>query len=183
VAGNAAKDTPPQAFERGGAGKRVGGPCFLGPIRPVTNSSQAPCSNPLLTLLTEHIRPYLPLKFSLYFLFIFNTLMCLLLLSLCFGSTCPPLTLLKLRYILCCFIVYFRILSPDLIVLSLLVFRTLWLFMHLLCTILGHDISNNHSPPFYSHPHYLGFTWLDFRVKHVGSYVSYIVFSIFLLRI
>jgi len=48
--------------------------------------------------------------------------------------------------------------------------------MHLLCTILGHDISNNCSTPFCFHAHYLGFTWLDFRVKHVRTYVSYIVF-------
>jgi len=68
-------------------------------------------------------------------------------------------------------------------VLSNQVFRILHLFMHLLCTILGHDISNNHSTPFCFHPHYLGFTWLDFRVKHVRTYVSYIVFPIFLLRI
>ena len=63
------------------------------------------------------------------------------------------------------------------------VFRILQLFMHLLCTILGHDISNNRSTPFCFHAHYLGFTWLDFRVKHVRTYVSYIVFPIFLLRI
>jgi len=49
------------------------------------------------------------LKFLVYFLCIFNTLQCILLLSLCFGSACPPLTLLQLRYILWCFIVYFRI--------------------------------------------------------------------------
>jgi len=39
------------------------------------------------------------LKFFVYFLCIFNTLPCILLLSLCFGSACPPLTLLQLRYI------------------------------------------------------------------------------------
>ena len=33
------------------------------------------------------------------------------------------------------------------------------------------------------HAHYLGFTWLDFRVKNVRTYVFYIVFPIFLLRI
>jgi len=54
------------------------------------------------------------LKFFVYFLCIFNTLWCILLLSLCFGSACPPLTLLQLRYILWCFIVYFRIISRDL---------------------------------------------------------------------
>jgi len=61
--------------------------------------------NPLVVLL---------LKFFVYFLCIFNTLPCILLLSLCFGSACPPLTLLQLRYILWCFIVYFRIISRDL---------------------------------------------------------------------
>jgi len=59
----------------------------------------------------------------------------------------------------------------------------LGLFMHLLCTILGHDISNNRSTPFCFHAWYLGFTWLDFRVKHVRTYVSYIVFPILVLRI
>jgi len=68
-------------------------------------------------------------------------------------------------------------------VLSNHVFRILRLFMHLLSTILGHDISNNRSTAFCFHPHYLGFTLLDFRVKHVRTYVSYIVFPIFLLRI
>jgi len=68
-------------------------------------------------------------------------------------------------------------------VLSNQVFRILWLFMHLLCTILGHDISNNRSIPFGFHAHYLGFTWLDFRAKLVDIYVSYIVFPIFLLQI
>ena len=62
-------------------------------------------------------------------------------------------------------------------------FRILQLFIYLLCTILGHDILNNCSTPFCFHAHYLGFTWLDFRVKHVGTYVSYIVFQIFLLCI
>jgi len=61
-------------------------------------------------------------------------------------------------------------------VLSNQVLRILRLFMHLLCTILGHDISNNRSTPLCFHAHYLGFTWLDFRVKHVRTYVSYIVF-------
>jgi len=68
-------------------------------------------------------------------------------------------------------------------VLSNQVFRILPLFMHLLCTILGHDISNNHSTPFCFHAYYLGFTWLDFRVQHVRTYVSYIGFPVFLLRI
>jgi len=57
-------------------------------------------------------------------------------------------------------------------VLSNQVFRILLLFMPLLYTILGHDISNNRSTPLCFHTHYLGFTWLDFRVKHVGTYVS-----------
>ena len=39
----------------------------------------------------------------------FITLPCILLLSLCFGFTRTPLTLLQLRYILWCFIVYFGI--------------------------------------------------------------------------
>jgi len=33
-AGNAEKDTPPQAVEWGGAGKRAGGPRFSGPLPP-----------------------------------------------------------------------------------------------------------------------------------------------------
>jgi len=33
-AGNAEKDTPPQAIEWGGAGKRAGGPRFSGPRPP-----------------------------------------------------------------------------------------------------------------------------------------------------
>jgi len=53
---------------------------------------------------------------------------------------------------------------------------TLRLFMHLLCTILCHDISNNHSTPLCFHAHYLGFTWY-FRVKHRRTYIPYIVFS------
>jgi len=68
-------------------------------------------------------------------------------------------------------------------VLSNQVFRILQLFLHLLCTILGHDISNNDSTPFCFDAHYLGFTWLDFRVKHVRTYVSCIVFPILLLHI
>ena len=38
-AGNAEKDTPPQAVEWGGAGKRAGGPSFRGPVRPLTNTT------------------------------------------------------------------------------------------------------------------------------------------------
>jgi len=60
---------------------------------------------PLITVL---------LKFFVYFLCIFNTLLCILLLSLYFGSLCPLLTLLQLRYLLWCFIVYFKIISRDL---------------------------------------------------------------------
>jgi len=63
------------------------------------------------------------------------------------------------------------------------VLRILQLFMHLLCTILGHDMSNNRSTPFCFHGHYLGFTWLDFSVSYVRTYVSYIVFPIFILHI
>ena len=59
-------------------------------------------------------------------------------------------------------------------------FRILRLFMHLLCTTLGHDISNNLLTPSWIYAHYLGFIWKVFRVKHVGTYVSYIVFPIFL---
>jgi len=61
-----------------------------------------------------HILHSYVLKFFVYFLCIFNTLPCILLLSLCSGSACPPLTLLQLRYILWSFIVYFRIISRDL---------------------------------------------------------------------
>ena len=63
------------------------------------------------------------------------------------------------------------------------VFRILQLFMHLLCTILGHDISNNLLTPSWIHVYYLGFTWQVFRVKHDHIYVSYIVFPIFLSHI
>jgi len=65
------------------------------------------------TIISSYAR-WVMLKFFVYFLCIFNTLPCILLLSLCFGSTSPPLTLLQLRYILWCFIVYFRIISRDL---------------------------------------------------------------------
>jgi len=63
------------------------------------------------------------------------------------------------------------------------VFMILGLFMLLLCTILGDHISNNHSTHLYFHAHYLKFTWLDFRVKHVRTYISYIVVPMFLLHI
>ena len=74
----------------------------------------------------------------------FITLPCILLLSLCFGFTCTPLTLLQLRYILWCFIVYFRIIFWDLTCAFLSGIQD---FMHLLCTIVGHDISNNFITP------------------------------------
>ena len=70
----------------------------------------------------------------------FMTLPCILLLNLCFGFTCTPLTLLQLRYILWCFIVYFRIIFWDLIKCPFL--SGIQDFMHLLCIIVGHDISN-----------------------------------------
>ena len=60
----------------------------------------------------------------------FITLPCILLLSLCFGFTCTPLTLLQLRYILWCFIVYFRIIFWDLTCAFL---SSIQDFMHLLC--------------------------------------------------
>jgi len=67
--------------------------------------------------------------------------------------------------------------------LSSQVLRILRLFMHLLGTILGHDISDNRFTPLCFHAHYLRFAWLHFSVKHVGTYVSYNVFPIFLLHI
>jgi len=67
----------------------------------------------------------------------FITLPCILLLSLCFGSTCTPLTLLQLRYILWCFIVCFGIIFGDLTCAFL---SSVQDFMHLLCTIIGHNI-------------------------------------------
>ena len=74
----------------------------------------------------------------------FITLPCILLLSLCFGSTCTPLTLLQLRYILWCFIACFGIIFGDLTCAFLSGVKD---FMHLLCTIIGHDISNIHIIP------------------------------------
>jgi len=41
----------------------------------------------------------------------------------------------------------------------------------------------NRFTPFCFHTYHLGFTCLDFRVKHVRTYVSYIVSLIFLLHI
>ena len=60
------------------------------------------------------------------------------------------------------------------------VFSILWLFMHLLCTIVCYDISNNHTTPSWIHAHHLVFTWQVFRVKDILTDVSYIVFPIFL---
>ena len=71
----------------------------------------------------------------------FITLQFILLLSLCFGSTCTPLTLLQLRYILWWFIDSFGIIFGDLTCAFLSGVKD---FMHLLCTIIGHDISNIH---------------------------------------
>jgi len=68
-------------------------------------------------------------------------------------------------------------------VLSNQVFRILQLFMNLLCTILGYDISNNHSTPSGFYIHYLALTCLYVRVNHVCIYVSCIVCLIFLLYI
>ena len=59
------------------------------------------------------------------------------------------------------------------------VFRILRLFMHLLCTILGHDISNNRSTPFCFHAHFgiylVGFqgqTCSHLCFLHCFSYIS-----------
>jgi len=122
-------------------------------------------------------------KFSVYFLVYFITILCISLLSLCFGYACPPLTLLQLRPILWCFIVYFRGISGDLTCGFLSDIQDLRLFMHLLSTTLGHDISNNLLTPSWIHAHYLGFIGQVFRAKHVRTYVSYIVFPIFLSHI
>jgi len=84
------------------------------------------------------------LKFRYISYVYFITLPCILLLSLCFGSTCTPLTLLQLRYILWCFIDCFRIIFGDLTCAFLSGVKD---FMHLLCTIIGHDISNIHITP------------------------------------
>ena len=54
------------------------------------------------------------LKFLVYFLVYFRTLLCIPLLSLCFGYPCSPLTLLQLRHLLWCFIIYFMVISKDL---------------------------------------------------------------------
>ena len=86
---------------------------------------------------------WIVLKFSVHFLVYCITLPCISLLSLCFGYACPLLTLLQLRPILWCFMVYFRVISGDLTCGFLSGIQDLRLFMHLLCTTLGHDISNN----------------------------------------
>ena len=63
------------------------------------------------------------------------------------------------------------------------VFRFVQWFMHLLCTTLGHDISNYLLIYSWIRAYYMGFTWQVFRVKHVHTYVLYIVFPIFLSHI
>ena len=83
----------------------------------------------------------------------FITLPCILLLSSCFGFTCTPLTLLQLRYILWCFIDCFRIVFGDLTCAFLSGVKD---FMHLLCTIIGHDIFNILIIPSQFHAHCLG---------------------------
>jgi len=83
----------------------------------------------------------------------FITLPCILLLSLYFRYTCTPLTLLQLRYILWCFIDCFRIIFGDLTWAFLSGVKD---FMHLLCTIIGHDISNIRITPLWFHTHCLG---------------------------
>ena len=70
----------------------------------------------------------------------FTTLPCILLLSLCFGFTCTPLTLLQLKI----YIMVFYCLFWDLTCAFLSGIQD---FMHLLCTIVGHDISNNFITP------------------------------------
>ena len=62
-AGNAEKDTPPQAVEWGGAGKRAGGPRFRGPICPVTNSIHILCRGDILVKKVEQV--YLALSFMI----------------------------------------------------------------------------------------------------------------------
>jgi len=69
------------------------------------------------------------------------TLPCSSLLSLYFGYAGLLLILLQRRPILWCFIVYFRVIFEDLTCGFLSGIQDLWLFMHLLCTTLDHDIS------------------------------------------
>ena len=94
---------------------------------------------PPVTLLISQL-----LKFRYISYVHFITLPCILSLSLCFGFTCTPLTLLQLRYILWCFIDCFMIIFGDLTCAFLSGVND---FMHLLCTIIGHDISNIHITP------------------------------------
>ena len=82
----------------------------------------------------------------------FITLPCILLLSMSSGFTGTPLTLLQLRYILGCFIVYFHIIFWDI---TCPFISGIQDFMHLLCTIIGHDISNNLITPLLFHAHCL----------------------------
>jgi len=99
---------------------------------------------PVLQLIVVVKERELLLKFRYISYVHFITLPCILLLSLCFGFTCTPLTLLQLRYILWCFIDCFRIIFGDLTCAFLSGVKD---FMHLLCTIIGHDISNIHITP------------------------------------
>jgi len=122
------------------------------------------------------------LKFSVYFLVYFITIPCISLLSLCFSNSCLPLTLLQLRPILGCFIVDFRVIFKDLTCGFLSNIQDLRLVMHLLCSTVGHDISNNLLTLAWMYAHYLGFSWQVFRVKHVRTYVFYL-FSLYIYRI
>jgi len=96
------------------------------------------------TILFKKKIQYVLLKFRYISYLYFITVLCIILLSLCFSSTCTPLTLLQLRYILWCFIVSFRIIFGDLTCAFLSGVQD---FMHLLCTIIGHDIPNIHITP------------------------------------
>jgi len=79
----------------------------------------------------------LMLKFRYISYVYFIKLPCILLLSLCFGCACTRLTLLQLRYILLFFVDCFRIIFGDL---TRAFLSGVQAFMHLLCTIIGHDI-------------------------------------------
>jgi len=57
-AGNAEKDTLPQAVKWGGAGKRAGARVFRGPVRPVTISNINYYVNIFLLGLQRFIRSY-----------------------------------------------------------------------------------------------------------------------------
>ena len=78
------------------------------------------------------------------------------------------------------FIVYFGIIFGDLTCAFLSGIQD---FMHLLCIIISHDISNNLITPFIVSCTLFIFIWQDLRVKHVRTYVFYIVFPIFLLLV